>query len=341
MSSSFTFVAIVACAISCGCSVLAANEEPVAAETPSGESSPDTTASEESSSGTGATEEKTELVSTSLGGAVRLERTGEDIWAVSTRDPAQRAKLPRIQILGDWSYPDAFNFSPNDEWIFAPYHVGSCLSAAVLYHRTSSTKIDIFENFEELVWRNAARLKLLKADPYSEGMCAMIFFAGWSGDSSRLLVGLLGGDKHKLDHCYIYFNARTKKFEATNYLRRVSAARSQVLACPEPIDPLLPEAELKTRFELLDKQLNKVYSAKIAKIENDRVHNLRDSQRAWLKAREKGSQLYLNAASPSERERRKLDFFADVTAARIESLNESEDHEPFDFWERINEKPDE
>ncbi len=40
----FAFVAIVACAVSCGFSILAADEEPVAAESPSKEPSPETTA---------------------------------------------------------------------------------------------------------------------------------------------------------------------------------------------------------------------------------------------------------------------------------------------------------
>jgi uncharacterized protein YecT (DUF1311 family) len=242
----------------------------------------------------GAAEEKAEVLYTSPSGALRLERVGEEIWVVATRDPAQRAKLPKVEILGGWGYPDEFDFSPNDEWIFAPYHVGSCLSSAVLYHCTSPTDVGIFENFEELVWHNAARLKLVKADYQGEGFCAMIFFAGWSRDSGRLLVGLLGGeDKRNLDHCYIYFNTRIEKFESTNYLRKVSGIKSQVLACPEPSGPLPSEPELKSRFEMLDKRLNDAYAAELAKIEPDRVQNLRESQRAWLKAREKGLQLYL------------------------------------------------
>jgi uncharacterized protein YecT (DUF1311 family) len=330
MRSPYAFVAIVACAVSCVFLILAAEEEPRTPESPS-QASPSATAK---------AEEKTEILNTSSSGAVRLERVGEEIWIVATRDPAQRAKLPKVEILGGWGYPDEFDFSPNDEWIFAPYHVGSCLSSAVLYHCTGPTKVGIFENFEELVWRNAAKLKLLKANYQGEGFCAMIFFVGWSADSSRLLVGLLGGeDKRNPDHCYIYFNARTKKFESTSYLRKVSATKSQVLACPEGIDRLPPEAQLKTRLDMLDKQLNDAYSAKISKIDRDRVQNLRESQRNWLKAREKGLQLYLNAAPRNEREGRKLQFLADVTAARIDALNGKEE-ETFDFWERISEKPD-
>jgi len=73
---------------------------------------------------------------------------------------------------------------------------------------------------------------------------------------------------------------------------------------------------------------------------NDRIPNLRESQRNWLKARDKGLQLYLIAAPAAERERRKLQFLADVTAARIESLEGAPaEEETFDFWERISEKP--
>ena len=337
MRSFCIFVAIVACAISCGFSLLAADEEPAAAERLSEEPTPQATPAEESSSATGKAEEKADVVCISASGAVRLERAGEEIWVVSEKDSAQRAKLPKVQILGDWAYPDGFDFSPNDEWIFAPYHVGSCLSDAALYHRTSPKDVGMFEDFQELVWREAAKFKLVKAG-CNEG-CAMIFFAGWSNDSSRLLVGLLCGDKPNLEHCYVYFNTRTKKFETTSYLRKLSAAKSQVLACAEPLGSLPSESELKARFETLDKRLNDAYSARVSKVAKDRLQNLRESQRNWLKARDKGLQLYLSLAPAAQREQCKLQFLADVTAARIESLNESGEEEPVDFWERISEKP--
>jgi len=330
MRSFLAFAAIVACAISCSFSVVAADEEPSATQSPS----------DESSSATGETGEKAEVVYTSPSDAVRLERTGDDIWVVSIKDPAQRAKLPKVQILGDWAYPDEFDFSPNDEWILAPYHVGSCLQDAVLYHRTSPTKIDLAEDFNASAWRNAAKLRSIKQDYAGAGECAMTFFGGWSFDSGRLLIGLLGGgDKRDLHHGYLYFNTHTKKFETTNYLLKMSAAKSQVLACAEPLGSLPLESELKARFDMLDKKLNDAYSAKLSKIAKDGLQNLRGSQRNWLRARGNGLELYLTFAPAAQREQRRLQFLADVTAARIESLNESEDNEPFDFWERINEKP--
>jgi uncharacterized protein YecT (DUF1311 family) len=330
-------VAIAACAISGGFSVLAANEGPRVAAGPSDGLTPQATPAEESSSATVEGKEKADVVCISPSGAVRIERTGEVIWVVSGKDSAQRAKLPKVQILGDWAYPDEFDFSPNDEWIFAPYHVGSCLSDAAFYHRTSPKDVGMFEDFQERVWREATRFKLVKAG-CNEG-CAMIFFAGWSSDSSRLLAGLLCGDKPNLEHCYICFNTGTKKFETTSYLRKVSTAKSQVLACAEPLGSLASQAELKARFDVLDKKLNDAYSAKLSKTAKDRVQNLRESQRNWLKARDKGLELYLSFAPAAQREQRKLQFLADVTAARIESLNASGDEEPFDFWERISEKP--
>jgi uncharacterized protein YecT (DUF1311 family) len=290
--------------------------------------------------GVGFAVDVTEILYTSPSDAVRLERTGEDIWVVSVKEPAQRAKLPKVHILGDWAYPDEFDFSPNDEWIFASYHVGSCLQDAVLYHRTSATKIDLVEDFNTSAWKNAAKLRSIKEDYAGAGECAMTFFGGWSFDSGRLLIGLLGGgDKRDLRHGYLYFNTHTKNFETTNYLLKMSAANSQVLACAEPLGSFPLESELKARFDMLDKKLNDVYSAKLSKIAKNGLQNLRGSQRNWLKARDKGLELYRSFAPATQREQRRLQFLGDVTAARIGSLNESEDNEPFDFWERISDKP--
>lgn len=69
----FTVVAIVACAISGGFSIRAADEEPVATETPLQKSSPVTTASEESSLTTAQRGEQPEVLYTSPSGALRLE----------------------------------------------------------------------------------------------------------------------------------------------------------------------------------------------------------------------------------------------------------------------------
>ena len=147
----------------------------------------------------------------------------------------------------------------------------------------------------------------------------MTDFVAWSLDSRRLLVRLVGGDHHKTLHtCYVYFNTRTNRFEMTDYLRKLNKTKSQAVACAEPTDPLPSEAELKTRFDRLDQQLNKTYGEVIANTEKDRVALVREAQRAWIKHRDEGMKLYLSLFPEAERDRRRLQFMGDVTAARIE-----------------------
>lgn len=274
-----------------------------------------------------AAEEKPEVIYTSPSGAMRLERTGEDIWAVSTKDPAQRAKLPKLQILGDWSYPDEFDSSPNDEWIFTPYHVGSCLRDAVLYHASNTTKIDISDKFTDLAWKSAVKLAAFKTNFLDEGMCAMTAFGCWSIDSARLLFQLRGGeDKREMQERYLYFNTRKQQFELTDYLRKFNKRKSDNLVCAEPVDPLPTEAELKNRFDDLDRQLNKRYAEVIAKTDKERASNVREAQRNWIKHRDGGAKFYVSLFPPAEKEPRRLQFLCDVTAARIET-------QPDEAWE--------
>ena len=48
-------------------------------------------------SATGRAEEKPEVLYTSPSGAIRIERSGENAWVVSTKDPTQRAKMPPLE----------------------------------------------------------------------------------------------------------------------------------------------------------------------------------------------------------------------------------------------------
>ncbi len=289
---------------------------------------------------TGRSEENETSVFTSPSGAFRIEADGPDAFVISTKDPSQKVKVPMPGGDEALNPDDEFYFSPNDEWIYAGRHGGSCLLDGDLYHRSDPAKIDPFENFNELAWKNCARLKVLKQDYAAAGDCAMTFFAGWSVDSRRLLIGMLGGEDRRDTHSgYLYFNTGTKTFETSNYLKKLSAMKSAVLPCAEPVDPLPPEAELKARADAADKQLNEAYAAKVQKAGKDRGSNLRDSQRAWVKARDAGLQIYLATAPVAERERRKLQFLGDVTLARIATLNAGPaEEEPFDFWERIGRK---
>ena len=78
------------------------------------------------------------------------------------------------------------------------------------------------------------------------------------------------------------------------------------------------EATLKQRYATVDKKLNQNYQKMIAKAEKEgkeTVAGLRRSQRASLKARDAGLQIYLATFPPAEKERRRLQFSVDVSRA--------------------------
>jgi len=254
------------------------------------------------------------------------EEAAADTWVVSTGDPAQRGKLP---LQSRMSVPEEFHSSPNDEWIFGLLGVGSGLRSSNLFHRVNPVQVEMAakdKSFNELVWENCVKLGVLKENYSAEGVYAMTFFVCWSLDSSRFLIELSGGEEKSAMHRgHLYFNTRTKKFEMTDYVRKLNKAKSAMLACAEPIDPLPSEVELKTRLDRLDQQLNKTYGEVIAKTQKDRVSLVREGQRAWIKHRDEGVKFYVSLFPQAEQERRRLQFMGDVTAARIE--------EPPEEWE--------
>jgi uncharacterized protein YecT (DUF1311 family) len=281
-------------------------------------------------------EEQTEVLGTSPSGAFRIESKSldqstddatADIWVVSTKDPAQRAKLPKQS--ADSPTDDEFYFSPNEEWLFGLRHVGSGLRYGNIYHLLKPLRIEVVGKqgyFDELVWEQGVKLGALKENYSAAGVYAMTAFGNWSLDSSRLLIRLCGGEKKGSMLCgFLYFNTRTNKFEATDYSRKLSKAKPELLACAEPIDPLPAEAELKKRFDALDQQLNKKYAEVLAETDKDRVSLIREAQRKWLKERDAGEKFYLQLFPAAEKASRRLQFLGDVTAARIQL--------PQDQWE--------
>jgi uncharacterized protein YecT (DUF1311 family) len=163
----------------------------------------------------------------------------------------------------------------------------------------------MFESFNEAAWKNAVKLGPFKRDFSAEAFCAMTEFVSWSFDSARLLIELRGGeDKRDMHEGYTYFNTRTKKFEVTDYLRKLNKTKANVLACAEPVDPLPSEAELKTGFDTLDRRLNTRYAEVLGKTDKERVANVREAQRNWIKHRDEGAKFYVSLfpgkrASPS------------------------------------------
>jgi uncharacterized protein YecT (DUF1311 family) len=334
MRSFFAFVAILACAIGCGPSIFGANDDPVATERPPKEPSPKKTVSEESSSATARTAEQPEVLYTSPDGAIRIERNGEKVWVISAKDSAQRAELPPLE--GVSSFDDEFHSSPNDAWIFGTRKMAHGFSNGDLFHRIDPQHIEIApteedQSFNDLVWPYCVKQGALKANYSAEEDGAdvgMTDFVAWSFDSSRLLVQLRGGDRHGALHsCYVYFNTRKKSFEMTDYLRKLNKTKSEILACSEPVDPLPSEGELKTRFDSLDRQLNEKYAQVLAQTEKGRVPVVREAQRDWIKHRDEGAKLYFSIFPAAEKERRRRQFFSDVTAARIDTAAEEWDIE--------------
>jgi uncharacterized protein YecT (DUF1311 family) len=281
-------------------------------------------------------DEKTEVLAISPSGAFQIESrfpeqsaddATADIWLVSTKDPAQRAKLPKQS--PDSPTDDEFHFSPNEEWLFGSRHVGSGLRYGNIYHLKSPLRIEAVGepgSFNDLVWQKAVKLGALKKDHSATGFYAMTAFMNWSLDSSRLLIRLCGGEEKRSMVCgFLYYNTRTSQFEVTDYSRKLGKAKPEPLACAEPIDPLPSEEELKKRFDALDQQLNKRYAEVLTKTEKERVSVVRDAQRDWLKQRDAGEKLYLALFPTAEKSRRRLQFLGDVTAARIDL--------PADQWE--------
>jgi hypothetical protein len=281
-------------------------------------------------------DEEAEVLSTSSSGAFRIESkfadssaddATADIWVISTKAPAQRAKLPKQS--ADSPSDDEFHFSPNEEWLFGLRHVGSGLRYGNIYHLMSPLRIEVVGEpgaFNELVWQQGVMLGALKRDYSADGVYAMTAFGSWSFDSSRLLIRLCGGEKKGNMLCgFLYFSTRTNKFEVTDYSRKLGKLKRGPLACAEPIDPLPPEAELKQTFDTLDRQLNKKYAEILAKADKDRVPLVREAQRDWLKERDAGEKVYLALFPVAEKSRRRLQFLCDVTAARIDL--------PKDKWE--------
>ena len=275
-------------------------------------------------SATGNAEGRPEVLYTSPDGAIRIERSGGNAWVISTKDPTQRAKMPPLE--GISPVDDEYHSSPNNEWIFGTRRMAHGFSNGDLFHRVGAERIEVMpaekeKEFNDLVWPYCVKQGALKANYSMEEDGADTAFTGfiaWSLDSSRLLVKLSGGNRHGTLHdCYVYFNTRTKSFEITDYLRRLNKSKWAVAACAEPTDPLPGEAELKTRLDALDQQLNNKYADVLAHA-GEGVTLAREGQRKWIKYRDEGAKLYLSLFPQAERERRRLQFLGDVTAARID-----------------------
>jgi len=206
-----------------------------------------------------------------------------------------------------------------------------------MYHHESGVKFAVFKGkewFTKTVRNYAVKTGGFKMTdfldqprPYENHLGAK--FRAWSFDSSRLLFGIYAeGSEH--GPFYVYFNTRMKTLEQTPYLREVNKTVAKLVsdyatdvACAEPIEPLPPESELKARFDALDDQFNKILAERAAAMSQEDADELRKMQQEWVKVRDEGLKTYLRFAPKGEEERRRLQFLADVTAARLEEFKQS------------------
>jgi len=275
-------------------------------------------------------ENKPHVLKTSPSAAFRVVEDRQNFWIVTAADEKQRTKMHSEEL----ATPEQFRFSPDETWLYVELHHGSCMSGADLYRKSDGKAAgpdnagpfqSIDPPLEEGAWDEAMKQKLFTTNFADEGLCAMVRFGGWSGDSGRLLLMMVGGEERRETiGQYLYYNTRTGRFELTPYLHKVNAACSKshnidVLACAEPINPLPDEATLKQQYAAVDKKLNENYQKMLAKAEKEGVPNQRRWQRQWLKARDAGLKIYVASFPPAEKERRRLQFLIDVSRAEAET----------------------
>ncbi len=259
---------------------------------------------------------------------------------VSTKNPAERAPLPSATSERDPAEVTLrFYSSPDENWIFYTEswrHHG--VLAQELYHHESGVKFAPFKGkgwFAKTVRNYAVKNGGFKMTdfldqprPYENHLRTE--FRGWSFDSARLLLGIYGDRTDGRQPFYVYFNTRSKTLEGTPYLRELNKIVARLapnypphVVCAEPTDPLPSEVELKVRFDALDEKFNKILAERAAEMSKEDADELRKTQQEWVKLRDEGVKTYLRFAPKGEEERRRLQFLADVTAARLEEFSQA------------------
>jgi len=173
--------------------------------------------------------------------------TDLEVWIVSAKDPAMREPLPGFHEKG-LSHLNSVSISPDENWMLIARHYGSHMNSTDLFHRKEGVKFeDVFpkaswpvgegsqDRFDNEAWKffsKAEGVPLTKIDMKDLGP-EQISFLDWSADSGRLLIDLHGGltgsvetpdrDLYKKPGVSVwvaYFNAKTRKFELTDRLRK-------------------------------------------------------------------------------------------------------------------------
>lgn len=228
MRSFFILLVIVACAISCDSSVLAANDKPTPAESPFNESS-----------STAGNAEKPKIVCTSPKGTFRIETVFakaedpadeyEQQYIVSTADPNIREPLGEKR----QAQPATYYISPDEQWIFAHVHYGSGMGGARLYQRKKDLRFERVMD-EKPIWKFFEKQALKGKKRPSDWGVEIVDFIAWSPDSARVHFSLRAGKrvtgKGSLGYYdwHAYYNVRSGKFELTADLRALNRSAHKV-----------------------------------------------------------------------------------------------------------------
>jgi lysozyme inhibitor LprI len=287
-----------------------------------------------------AEEKESEMEYVSPKGTYHIERVAgqDEPLIVSTKNSADRAPLPGASNELDPSECQVgFYYSPDENWIFYTEHWRHHgLLARELYHHETGVKfvpVSGKRSFTKAIQSYAVKKGGFKQtnfvaehEPNYDHLGTE--FRGWSLDSGRLLIGVYAETSER-GPFYVYFNTRTKSFEQTPYLRQVNKNVTNLtsdyatdVVCVEPLAPLPPASELKARLDALDAKLTTNYEARLQPTKKDDVNDLKEAQRKWLQMRDEGLQTYLGFARKGEEEKQRLQFLGDVTATRIEELNQ-------------------
>ena len=293
------------------------------------------------SSVSAAEEKETEIYNVSPKGSYHIQWVeDEHNWfVVSTKNSAERAVLPESSTESDPTECQVeFFYSPDENWLFYTEKWRRCdLRGRQLYQHETGLKFaplkakrpftKMLQNYvvEKGVFKRSDFVDAHEQDYDHLGTQ----FRGWSFDSNRFLIGIYC-EVSERGPAYVYFNTRTKTLEQTPYLRQVNKNVAKAkedygedAVCAEPTSPLPSESESKARLDILNNKLAESVAGHMRALKDDAVNEFRKEQEKWVKSRDDGVKTYLAFARKGQEERARLQFLADVTAARIDEINQS------------------
>ena len=231
--------------------------------------------------------------------------------------------------------PAQYFISPDEQWIFASYHLGSGMGSGELFKREQSLKFQSIDRktLSDRAWEFFAKKQRELDGQESE----IIDFVAWSPDSKRLLVDLRGGSRggDGIYLWYAYFNTKTQQFELTDYLRKLNKGardrwknfqpRKTLASFPEaasaePLGELSLETDLKKRAEEAARHEKELYEQIIAKVSKEQAADEGNAQRDWSRTREPGAKFYAESGPKATAGRRYWQYMLDSAENRVKSL---------------------